>query len=100
MGLYRLVKTCYFEFFFVVLLHIFCYYFHSFAVIFTVFAMVTNNVNSYVQSNSMFSTRAAPSLKTNHYSPQPSASVNNVIYSTRFARGVNRVTLTQNVSTY
>ena len=34
----------------------------------------------------MFSTRASPSLKTNHYSPQPSASVNNVIYSTCFAR--------------
>ena len=33
-----------------------------------------------------------PSLKTNHYSPQPSASVNNVIYSTCFARGVNRIT--------
>ena len=35
----------------------------------------------------MFSTRASPSLKTNHYSPQPSASVNNVIYHTllRFA---------------
>ena len=32
----------------------------------------------------MFSTRAAPSLKTNHYLPQPRASVNNVIYSTRF----------------
>ena len=29
----------------------------------------------------MFSTRAASSLKTNHYSPQPPASVNNVIYS-------------------
>ena len=27
-----------------------------------------------------------------HYSPQPSAPVNNVIYSTRFARGVNRIT--------
>ena len=42
----------------------------------------------------MFSTRAAPSLKINqyHYSPQPPASVNNVIYSTRFARGVDRVT--------
>jgi hypothetical protein len=40
----------------------------------------------------MSSTRATPSLKTNHYSTQPSASVKNVIYTTRFARGVNRVT--------
>jgi hypothetical protein len=39
----------------------------------------------------MFSIRAAPSMKTNHYSTQPSASVNNVIYAIRFARGVNHV---------
>ena len=33
----------------------------------------------------MFSTRAPLSSKTNHYSTQPSASVNNVIYATRCA---------------
>ena len=40
----------------------------------------------------MFSTRAPPSLKTDHYSAQPSASMNNVIYATRYARGINHVT--------
>ena len=55
----------------------------------------TCSLTSYilrVHGNTMFSTRTSPSLRTNHYSPQPSASVNNVIYSTRFARGVNRIT--------
>ena len=57
------------------------------------FYWVANKLhNSEVHGNTMFSTRASPLLKTNHYSPQPSASVNNVIYSTRFARGVNRIT--------
>ena len=45
-----------------------------------------------MHGNTIFSTQGSPSLKANHYSPQPSASVNNVIYSTRFARGVNRIT--------
>jgi hypothetical protein len=40
----------------------------------------------------MFSTRAAPSMKTNRHSTQPSASVNNLTHATRFARGVNHVT--------
>ena len=56
------------------------------------FYLVANIHNSEVHGNTMFSTRASPSLKTNHYSPQPSALVNNVIYSTRFGRGVNRIT--------
>jgi hypothetical protein len=40
----------------------------------------------------MFSTRAMPSLKTNHYTIQLSASVNNKFYHTRSTREVNCVT--------
>jgi hypothetical protein len=40
----------------------------------------------------MFPIRVKPSLETNHYTTQPSALVNHVIYATRFARGKNRVT--------
>ena len=45
-----------------------------------------------MQSNNILSTRAPPTLKKNHYSVQPSASINNVIYATRFARGVHHAT--------
>ena len=52
------------------------------------FYLVANIVTQLrSDGNTMFSTRASTSLRTNHYSPQPS--VNNVIYSTCFARGVN-----------
>ena len=62
-----------------------------FMIFFSIRSHDVNVINCYL-FNSMFSTQAAPSLKTNHYSPQLPALVNNVIYSTRIAQGVNHVT--------